>query len=432
MIIKGNQRGGARQLAHHLLNDSANDYVEVHELRGFMADDLHSAFAEAHAIAKATQCTQFLFSASLNPPEGESVPIEAFEDAADRIEKKLGLEGQPRAIVFHEKHGPSGYRRHAHVVWNRIDTDSMTAINLSWYKNKLNTIAKELFLEHGWELPLGFRDPNLTNPLNFTQDQWQQALRTERDPREIKQAIQTAWANSDCAKSLNFALEEHGFKLARGDKRGFVVVDYQGEVYSLPRWANVRTKQIRARLGNPHNLPSVDQVKQQFRLMLRPHVRNMLKELKEKHKEELKPLLKQKREMIQRHKLERQRLKTKQAKRWAEETQIRQERLHKGLRGLWDWLSGHAKQVRQQNEREAWAAFKRDQGECNAIISVQLDNRRSIENKINIFRQKQAHEQYNLFDSFGFALKAKKCIRILQAQLASNRKRSFQNPEMNR
>ncbi len=367
MIIKGNQRGGARQLAHHLLKDE-NDHVEIHELRGFMADDLHGAFAETHAIAKATKCTQFLFSVSLNPPQQETASVEAFEDAADRIEKKLGLEGQPRAIVFHEKQGPGGYRRHAHVIWSRIDTDTMTAINLSWYKNKLNTIAKELFLEHGWELPLGFRDPNLTNPLNFTQDQWQQALRTERDPREIKQAIQTAWVNSDCAESLNSELEEKGFKLARGDKRGFVVVDYQGEVYSLPRWANVKTKQVRARLGNPHNLPSVAQVKQQFRLMLRPHVRNMLKELKEKHRQELKPLLKQKREMIKRHKLERQHLKAKQAKRWAQETQIRQARLHKGLRGLWDWLSGRAKQIRQQNEREAQVALKRDQKERDNVI----------------------------------------------------------------
>ena len=46
MILKGNQRGGARQLAAHLLNARDNEHVEVHELRGFCADDLTGAFVE--------------------------------------------------------------------------------------------------------------------------------------------------------------------------------------------------------------------------------------------------------------------------------------------------------------------------------------------------------------------------------------------------
>jgi hypothetical protein len=42
----------------------------------------------------------------------------AFEAAIDMAEQRLGLDGHPRAIVFHEKEG----RRHAHAVWSRIDT----------------------------------------------------------------------------------------------------------------------------------------------------------------------------------------------------------------------------------------------------------------------------------------------------------------------
>ena len=112
MILKASQRSGAMQLARHLFNAHDNDHVELHELRGFVADDLAGAFKETHAVSLGTKCTQFLFSLSLNPPELENVPVEGFEKAIDAIEKKLGLVGQPRAIVFHEKSG----RRHAHCV----------------------------------------------------------------------------------------------------------------------------------------------------------------------------------------------------------------------------------------------------------------------------------------------------------------------------
>ena len=121
MILVGSQRAGASALADHLTNQRDNDHVQVLELRDFMAEDLHGALDEAHAISKATQCKQFMFSLSLNPPGLHIADDDEFRDAAGRAEAKLGLVGQPRAIVIHEKEG----RRHAHVVWSRINVDEM-------------------------------------------------------------------------------------------------------------------------------------------------------------------------------------------------------------------------------------------------------------------------------------------------------------------
>lgn len=67
MILQGNQRAGARDLALHLLKEE-NEHVNVHELRGFVSDDLVSALNEAHAISRGTKARQFLYSLSLNPP----------------------------------------------------------------------------------------------------------------------------------------------------------------------------------------------------------------------------------------------------------------------------------------------------------------------------------------------------------------------------
>src|SRR5690606_24926139 len=132
MILKASQRGGGKQLARHLLRTDEHEHVETQQVRGFIAQDLTGALQEAHAVSLGTRCKQFLFSVSLSPPPQERVSVETFESAIERIEQRTGLAGQPRVVVFHEKEG----RRHAHAVWSRIDAETMTAINLPFFKTK--------------------------------------------------------------------------------------------------------------------------------------------------------------------------------------------------------------------------------------------------------------------------------------------------------
>lgn len=144
MILKGNSRGGAKNLALHLMKDE-NEHVDLHDIRGFTSDNLMGALNEAYAVSRGTRCKQFLYSLSLSPPPKENVGTADFEAAIERVEEKLGLSGQPRAIVFHEKEG----RRHAHAVWSRIDTDEMKAVQMSYDHKKLNAISRELYIECG-------------------------------------------------------------------------------------------------------------------------------------------------------------------------------------------------------------------------------------------------------------------------------------------
>lgn len=253
MILKGSQRSGAVQLAHHLMNTRDNDRVAVHDVRGFMADNLLEAFKEAHAVSKGTQCTQYLFSLSLNPPEKARVSITEFEEAISNIEEKLKLKNHPRAIVFHEKEG----RRHAHVVWSRINPANMKAQRMSHFKSKLRDISRELYLEHGWKLPDGFEDQNKRDPLNYGYTEYHQAKRQNIDPKQLKALLLECWQKSDSKSAFVNALEEHSMFLARGDRRGFVAVDHNGEVYSLSRWLGIKSKELKARLCNQEDLPSV-------------------------------------------------------------------------------------------------------------------------------------------------------------------------------
>ena len=170
MILKGSQRSGAKQLGLHLLKTEENEHVELHEIRGFISDDVIGALREAEAIAKGTKCRQYLFSVSLNPPQTENVRIETFEQAIRSIEERNGLTDQPRVIIFHEKEG----RRHAHAVWSRIDAETMTAKPMSFYKNKLQEVSRQLYLENGWKMPRGLVDSKERDPRNFSLAEWQQ------------------------------------------------------------------------------------------------------------------------------------------------------------------------------------------------------------------------------------------------------------------
>lgn len=68
MILKGSQRGGAKDLALHLMKDE-NEHVEVYQLQGFCCQNLMDPLNEAYAVSRGTRCKQFLFSLSLKRSE---------------------------------------------------------------------------------------------------------------------------------------------------------------------------------------------------------------------------------------------------------------------------------------------------------------------------------------------------------------------------
>ena len=373
MMLKGNARGGSGDLAQHLQKDE-NEHVEIHELRGFAADTLNGALNEIYALSRGTSCRQFMYSLSVNPPPKEQVSTTDILDAIERSERKLGLDDQPRAIVFHEKEG----RRHAHAVWSRIDTDEMKAIQLSFDHTKLVSLSRELFIEHGWQMPPGLAKESMRDPKNFTLAEWQQAKRVGKDPRAIKTAFQDAWAISDSAVGFAHALEERGYKLARGDRRSFVGVDVHGEAYSIARQTGVRTKDVRARLGDEMGFLSVSEAKNQIAEEMLPKIDDFQQQL-EKHNEELRrDSAKRRKELVTRQKAQRKALKTKMEKRGTTENKERQARFRKGLGGLWDRLRGEHKRIRQQNERDAQKALVRDAQEKDALIFQQLGERRLL------------------------------------------------------
>jgi hypothetical protein len=86
MIPKASQRGEGQDLATHLQNAFDNEYVEIADLRGAVARDLHGAFAEWEVCAHAmTGCRNYLYSLSVNPDPAQGQLTRAqYLDYVDR------------------------------------------------------------------------------------------------------------------------------------------------------------------------------------------------------------------------------------------------------------------------------------------------------------------------------------------------------------
>jgi len=263
MIPFGTQRGLGQDLATHLMNTHDNEHMELVSVRGAVAKDLNGAFAEwevqAHSM---TKCRNYLYSLSINPdPEQAPLTRDQYEDYIERVEDKLGLTGQPRAIVFHIKNG----REHAHVVWSRIDAEAGKAVQMAFDREKLMMVTREFALDHGLSLPQGYdRDGKSRDQLSLYEKAQQEKTGVTKEERLAH--VTEAWRQSDSAKTFVRALEERGYILATG-KRPYVLVDIYGEMNALPKLIadkTIRAKDVQTFLSKDFptdSLPKVEEAR---------------------------------------------------------------------------------------------------------------------------------------------------------------------------
>jgi len=360
MIAFGSQRGGGADLATHLSNSEDNELVEVHDLRGMIADDLHGAFAEIEAQAHAmTKAKKYLYSLSINPDERDGrLTREQYEDYIARAEESLGLGGQPRAIVFHIKEGQSGdLREHCHVVWSRIDANECKAINIAFDRFKLMQVSRDFALDHNRALANGYDTRRANDDQLALYEKLQQDVTgiTREDRREV---ITRLWQRSDSPSAFVAALSDNGYILAQG-RRPYCLVDYYGAIHSLPRLIDdrqVRIADVKAFLGVEfpnEELPTVEEAQE---LAKRQRDTDKLMVKKEEHAEAREILLHSQDERAQ--KLKKELASTEQLhKRQREERRIED--------------ATERRQLEEQHARQNFEIhFKREQSKTTGMIAV--------------------------------------------------------------
>jgi len=260
MIAKGTTHNNGVKLANYMTTGKEGERAELWELRGFEATNIKDAFRDVQIMADGTRCQQPFFHVQVRNREGEVLTRPQWEMAANRIERMLGLAGQPRAIAFHtdEKSG----HEHMHIAWSRIDQDALKAIELPFFKDRLKKISRELELHFGLEPVTSARE----GPIKYapTRAQEEQARRLGVDIHETRDAIRAAWDRSDSGRSFEVALADQGLRLAQGERRDFIVIDRAGGMHALgKRILGVSAAEIRERMSDldRNHLPSVQQAR---------------------------------------------------------------------------------------------------------------------------------------------------------------------------
>jgi hypothetical protein len=215
------------------------------------------------ALSVGTRTEKGLYHATINTPIDESLTDAQRAYAVDRLEAALGLAGQPRTVVVHEKKG----REHCHVVWSRIDIDRMAAISDSNNFAKHEEVARQLEREFGHRRVQGAhveREGRERPERTPSHAEMLQSDRTGLSPKEAKAKVTELWRSTDSGRAFAAALEDNGWILARGDRRDFVVIDPTGGVHSLARRVEgAKAKDIRERMGDldPSQFPNIEEAK---------------------------------------------------------------------------------------------------------------------------------------------------------------------------
>jgi len=284
MIAKGAARGDPRQLGPYLMRTGRYDTGEkarLLELRSPWAAGidgnnektaglLSEAFSDWQTWCEGTkQGRDGLYHAQINPASkyAQKMTDEQWLRSVDIMEEELGFQGQPRAVVWQE--GEDG-RHHLHVAWARTDLDKMKVIPDSKNYSTHERASKRMEMEFGHEAVPGKhakrdreKQPEFPRA-ESTYDDHMQAARTKMSLDERQAQVTGIRQTADDAEAFRNALEEAGYLLARGDRRGFVIVDEKGEVFSLSKHVtDLKAKAYKEFMApiDEAKLPSVDEAK---------------------------------------------------------------------------------------------------------------------------------------------------------------------------
>ena len=162
-----------------------------------------------------------------------------------------------------------------------------------------------------------------------------------------------------------------------------MALDHRCEVFAVPKWVGIGTKEVRNKLTDQAALPSVEDAKKQIAKTMTHHLAKLREEQESAIHTRLSEIERKRVRMVKNQAAEREALQKAQWQRQQSETLARQARYRKGLKGLLDRVTGRHRQTRKQNEREAYLAEQRDRKERDAQIFSQLDQRRGLQARIN-------------------------------------------------
>lgn len=140
-----------------------------------------------------------------------------------------------------------------------------------------------------------------------------------------------------------------------------------------------KTKAIKARVGDPSQLPTVEETKEQIRTEMRGMTRRLQSDVDTRSKAAQERFEARRKALVTKQKTHREALKQQQAMQFQAANKIRQARFRAGISGVWDRLRGEHGRIQTQNEHEAYAECRRNQQMRDALVFRHLRERQQIE-----------------------------------------------------
>jgi len=283
MIVKGGARSGPYQCATYLMRVGRYDTGEEVELIEFrspwgagvagksrqeIADLMVEAFRDMQDLAEGTKNGRDgLYRSEISPAPkyARGMTREQIIRTADILEEELGFQGQDRVIVRHA--GTDG-RPHWHVVWQRVNLDTMMMIPDSFNYVAHERASKRMELEFGHEFVAGKhakrdreRQPEFPRQ-DHDYAEAQMAQRSNMTPEERKEKMTAMRVTAANGQELKKALEDEGYVLAKGE-RGYLVVDGAGVHSVLSRNIGLKKDETAAFMAAVpfEALPTIEQAK---------------------------------------------------------------------------------------------------------------------------------------------------------------------------
>jgi len=225
MIITGKARQNGSQLGAYLVNKGENENITPLEIRGSTARNVADAVYDFSLMTELTKRgRQGIYHATISPEIGEDAKFGA-EDwlhCADVLEKKLGLTGQNRVVVKHEKIGKDGQlRQHLHVVWQREKEGKLVRMSHNYRQH--DSARRDLETEYGHKLT--------------------------KQPQLIKEQLTKIWETARDGRAFMQKAKEAGYLVTKSMKRAYTVIDQRGEKMDLVRQLiGSKTETVREKL----------------------------------------------------------------------------------------------------------------------------------------------------------------------------------------
>ncbi len=151
-------------------------------------------------------------------------------------------------------------------------------------------------------------------------------------------------------------------------------MDHKGEVFAVSKWVGIKTKEVRIRLIDEKTLPSVEEARIQIANDMTARLDTLSQEQMAVFATRRAELEEKRQTLVRQYQAERQKLIETQQLYWQDKQQEWRNNFNKGMRGLFDRLTGRRKQIEERNEQEAWQIEMHQQQERDALIFEQLDS----------------------------------------------------------